>query len=399
MRKILIIPLLLIAFNVKAQSINEFYTIASENNPELKAKYKEFEASLQKVTQVSALPDPSLTMEYLVSPASPENMRLTLSQMFPWFGTLKAQKNASTLLAESKYQAFLNSKNQLFYQVATVYYPLYELNKMKNIEQENIKILESYKNIANAKFQNGTTGLVDVLRVDIMIKESQTNLEILNKQEPALKSWLNSILNRKYDEKIEMVQELNVIELPLGYREESIATNPLLQELELKKQASEVGIEIARKQGLPNFGVGVEYVFMGSGMNNEGKDMIMPMLTVSLPIFRKKYNAAVSEAKLMQESYSFQKEASENKLNGTYYKLVFELEKERDLLKLYEGQVTTLSKSLNLLFSYYSNSNKDFEEVLRMQQELLKYQKMQLSSTSTFYIKLAELDYLTAKQF
>ena len=319
--------------------------------------------------------------------------------MFPWFGTLKAQKNASTLLAESKYQAFLNSKNQLFYQVATVYYPLYELNKMKNIEQENIKILESYKNIANAKFQNGTTGLVDVLRVDIMIKESQTNLEILNKQEPALKSWLNSILNRKYDEKIEMVQELNVIALPLGYRKESIATNPLLQELELKKQASEVGIEIARKQGLPNFGVGVEYVFMGSGMNNEGKDMIMPMLTVSLPIFRKKYNAAVSEAKLMQESYSLQKEASENKLNGTYYKLVFELEKERDLLKLYEGQVTTLSKSLNLLFSYYSNSNKDFEEVLRMQQELLKYQKMQLSSTSTFYIKLAELDYLTAKQF
>ena len=91
MRKILIIPLLLIAFNVKAQSINEFYTIASDNNPELKAKYKEFEASLQKVAQVSTLPDPSLTMEYLVSPSSPENMRLTLSQMFPWFGTLKAQ--------------------------------------------------------------------------------------------------------------------------------------------------------------------------------------------------------------------------------------------------------------------------------------------------------------------
>ena len=101
----------------------------------------------------------------------------------------------------------------------------------------------------------------------------------------------------------------------------------------------------------------------------------------------------------MQESYSFQKEANENKLNGTYYKLVYELEKERDLLALYEGQVATLSKSLNLLFSYYSNSNKDFEEVLRMQQELLKYQKMKLSSTSTFYIKLAELDYLTAKQF
>ncbi|CAM3783233.1 TolC family protein [Flavobacterium gelidilacus] len=406
MRKLLIISILFFAFSAKGQSINDYFLIATENNPELKAKYKEFEASMQRIPQVSSLPDPNLSIGYFISPVEtrlgPQNMRFSLSQMFPWFGTLKAQKNVATLMAESKYQAFLNTKNQLFSQVAAVYYPLYELVKLQNIEQENIKILESYKNIANAKFENGKGNLVDVLRVDIMIKDAQTNLEILNKKEPALISWLNSILNRKYDEKIVVSQEIEVIELPFQYRKDSIATNPLLQELELKKQASDVAIEVARKQGLPKLGLGLDYVLVGKGMNNfpdSGKDVIMPMVTFSLPIFRKKYKAATNEAKLMQESYSFQKEAYENKLNGTYYKLVFELEKERDLLKLYEGQVTTLSKSLNLLLAYYSNANKDFEEVLRMQQELLKYQKMQLSSISTFYIKLAELDYLTAKQF
>lgn len=406
MRKILIISILFMAYNVVGQSINDYYIIAAENNPELKAKYKEFEAAMQKIPQVSSLPDPNLSMGYFISPVEtrlgPQNMRFSLSQMFPWFGTLKAQKNAATLMAESKYQAFLNAKNQLYSQVATAYYPLYELLKLKDIEQENIKILESYKNIANAKFENGKGSLVDVLRVDIMIKDAQTNLDILTKKEPALTSWLNSILNRKYNEKIVISKDLQIMELPMEYRKDSITTNPILQELELKKQASEVAIEVARKQGLPKLGLGLDYVLVGKGMNNfpdSGKDIIMPMVSVSLPIFRKKYNAATKEAKLMQESFSFQKEAYENKLNGTYYKLVFELEKERDLLKLYEGQVLTLSKSLNLLFAYYSNANKDFEEVLRMQQELLKYQKMQLSSTSTFYIKLAELDYLTAKQF
>ena len=406
MRKILIISILFMAYNVVGQSINDYYTIAAENNPELKAKYKEFEAAMQKIPQVSSLPDPNLSMGYFISPVEtrlgPQNMRFSLTQMFPWFGTLKAQKNAATLMAESKYQAFLNAKNQLYSQVATAYYPLYELLKLKDIEQENIKILESYKNIANAKFENGKGSLVDVLRVDIMIKDAQTNLDILTKKEPALTSWLNSILNRKYNEKIVISKDLQIMELPMEYRKDSITTNPILQELELKKQASEVAIEVARKQGLPKLGLGLDYVLVGKGMNNfpdSGKDIIMPMVSVSLPIFRKKYNGATKEAKLMQESYAFQKEAYENKLNGTYYKLVFELEKERDLLKLYEGQVLTLSKSLNLLFAYYSNANKDFEEVLRMQQELLKYQKMQLSSTSTFYIKLAELDYLTAKQF
>lgn len=406
MRKILIIFILFFAYNVEGQTINDYYTIAAENNPELKAKYKEFEAAMQKIPQVSSLPDPNLSMGYFISPVEtrlgPQNMRFSLTQMFPWFGTLKAQKNAATLMAESKYQAFLNAKNQLYSQVATAYYPLYELLKLKDIEQENIKILESYKNIANAKFENGKGSLVDVLRVDIMIKDAQTNLEILNKKEPALTSWFNSILNRKYDEKIVVSKKIETIELPIEYRKDSIATNPILQELELKKQASEATIEVARKQGLPKLGVGLDYVFVGNGMNNfpdSGKDVIMPMVTVSLPIFRKKYDAAVTEAKLMQENYSFQKEAYENKLNGTYYKLVFELQKERDLLKLYEGQVITLSKSLSLLFAYYSNANKDFEEVLRMQQELLKYQKLQLSSISTFHVKLAELDYLTAKQF
>jgi cobalt-zinc-cadmium efflux system outer membrane protein len=406
MRKILIISILFMAYNVVGQSINDYYTIAAENNPELKAKYKEFEAAMQKIPQVSSLPDPNLSMGYFISPVEtrlgPQNMRFSLTQMFPWFGTLKAQKNAATLMAESKYQAFLNAKNQLYSQVATAYYPLYELLKLKDIEQENIKILESYKNIANAKFENGKGSLVDVLRVDIMIKDALTNLDILTKKEPALTSWLNSILNRKYNEKIVISKNLQIMELPMEYRKDSITTNPILQELELKKQASEVAIEVARKQGLPKLGLGLDYVLVGKGMNNfpdSGKDIIMPMVSVSLPIFRKKYNAATKEAKLMQESFSFQKEAYENKLNGTYYKLVFELQKERDLLKLYEGQVITLSKSLSLLFAYYSNANKDFEEVLRMQQELLKYQKLQLSSISTFHVKLAELDYLTAKQF
>ena len=406
MHKIVLMTLLFAVCNLSAQTLTDYYGVAADNNPELKAKYKEFEASLQKLPQVSSLPDPNLSLGYFISPVEtrvgPQNMKFSLTQMFPWFGTLKAQKNVAALLADSKYQAFLNTKNQLFSQVAAVYYPLYELQNLKIIEQENIKILESYQKIASAKFENGKGNLVDILRVDIMIKDAQTNLEILNKKEPALTSWFNSILNRKYNEQVVVLKEIEVVELPLQYRKDSISQNPLLIELDLKKQASNAAIEVARKQGLPKLGVGVDYVIVDKGMNNStdsGKDVIMPMVTLSLPIFRKKYTAATSEAKLMEESYSFQKAAVENKLNGSYYKLVFELEKEKDLLQLYSNQVGTLSKSLNLLFSYYSNASKDFEEVLRMQQELLKYKKLKLASTSAFYVKLAELDYLTAKQF
>ena len=91
MRKLIIIFILFFAYNAKGQSLNDYYTIAAENNPELKAKYKEFEAAMQKIPQVSSLPDPNLSMGYFISPVEtrlgPQNVRLSLSQMFPWFGT------------------------------------------------------------------------------------------------------------------------------------------------------------------------------------------------------------------------------------------------------------------------------------------------------------------------
>jgi outer membrane protein, heavy metal efflux system len=56
--------------------------------------------------------------------------------MFPWFGTLKAQGDAAALLAEAKYQSFLDARNQLFYQVAAAYHPLYELTSGKRLNRK-----------------------------------------------------------------------------------------------------------------------------------------------------------------------------------------------------------------------------------------------------------------------
>jgi outer membrane protein TolC len=123
----------------------------------------------------------------------------------------------------------------------------------------------------------------------------------------------------------------------------------------------------------------------------------MPMVSVSLPIFRGKYKAAQKEAQLMQESYSLQREEATNRLTSSYDMIWFEIQKQVELIQLYEEQIQESGQSLNLLFSAYSNSGKDFEEVLRMQQQILKYQKMKATALSEYHIALAELDYVTAK--
>ncbi len=408
MKKYIIITVITLGFSIlaNAQSLDEYFKIAAENNPGLQAKYKSFEAAMERVAQVSSLPDPNLSFGYFISPVEtrvgPQRARFSLTQMFPWFGTLKAQEDVATLMAEAKYQEFLDARNKLLYQVAAAYYPLYELKRLVEIENENISILSSYKDIASVKFQNGKGAMVDVLRVDIMLKDAATNLSILEQKKKPLETRFNKLLNRQEDETIIVQDSLYVENLPVTYRRDSLLTsNPLLDELDLKIKASEAQELAATKQGMPKIGIGLDYVIVGQrtdmSVPDNGQDVLMPMVTMSLPIFRGKYKAAQKEAQLMQESYALQKEDAVNRLTSTYEMIWFEIQKQLDQIILYEEQIMTSQQSLNLLFTAYGNSGKDFEEVLRMQQQILKYQKMKATALSDYNIAIAELDYITAK--
>ncbi|NLO02728.1 MAG: TolC family protein, partial [Bacteroidales bacterium] len=128
MKRYLAIIILILAAGVVsfAQSPEDYFQTAAENNPGLLAKYKEYEAALQKIPQVSSLSDPAFSFGYFISPAEtrsgPQRAKFSLVQMFPWFGTLKSQGDVAALRAEAKFQNFLDARNKLWFQVASVYY-------------------------------------------------------------------------------------------------------------------------------------------------------------------------------------------------------------------------------------------------------------------------------------
>jgi outer membrane protein TolC len=406
---LLMILVMLLYINMSyAQKLEDYFKIAAENNPGLKSVYKEYEAALQKVPQVRTLPDPVLSSGYFISSVEtrlgPQQAKFSLTQMFPWFGMLKAQGDAAALMAEAKFQGFIDARNKLHYQVAYAYYQLYELKDWIRIEVENIRILDSYKTIANQKFKNGTGTMVDVLRVDIMLKDAQTNLDILKQKEKPLVTSFNKLLNRPENEIVQISDSLKTEILSDNFRKDSLfASNPKLRALDIKIEAGKTSELAAHKQGLPKIGVGLDYVIVGEhtdlSMPGNGRDVLMPMVSVSIPIFRKKYIAYVKEAQLMQESYSLQKEDVANTLISEYELAWYQVQQQFQLLSLYEQQFQTSQQSLNLLFASYGNSGKEFEEVLRMQQQLLKYRKMNATALTQYNIAVEKINYLTSKTY
>src|SRR5690554_6113882 len=402
----LLLVFVVAGLGIDAQSVDDYYQTAAENNPGLKAKYAAYEAALQKIPQAKSLADPTFSFGYFISPVEtrvgPQRARFSLTQMFPWFGTLKAQGDVAALNAEAQFQEFLDARNALYFRVAQAWYPLYELQKLRLLERENIRLLESFKTTTTQKYENGMGAMVDVIRVDLLLNEANTQLEILDKKEASLTSRFNTLLNRGYDEPVVVADSLAAGDMLMDYRKDSLLVNhPRLAALDLKLKSAEAAESVALKQGLPKIGVGLDYVLVDERsdmvLEDNGKDVLMPMVTVTIPIFRKKYRAARQEARFMQEGAAFEQEALANELTAAYHRATFELQQQADLVALYAQQSAATRQAMNLLLSAYGNSGKDFEEVLRIQQQMLKYERLKATALSQYFIALEEVNYITAK--
>ena len=101
--------------------------------------------------------------------------------------------------------------------------------------------------------------------------------------------------------------------------------------------------------GYPMIGLGLNYSFINknemstSAMN--GKDMIMPMVTVTLPVYRKKYNAMKKEADLLKTATSQNYQASVNSLQTEYYQASADcIRMSERRIELYENQYQLASQ-------------------------------------------------------
>lgn len=402
-RVVCMVLFLLLTGKAGAQTFEDYFATAAENNPGLQARYLEFEAALKRIPQAGSLPDPRLSAGYFISPVEtrvgPQVAKISLSQMFPWFGTLKAREDVIALEAEAKFMAFIDARNYLYYEVKKAWYPLFELKRLMEIEKENLEILRIYLRLATTHFENGKGTMVDVLRVESMLSESELSLKLLSDKELPLLTVFNRLLNRPDTVAVSITDTLADIEwMQLLEKDSTFLEHPAVLALDKSVNALNASREVQRKAGFPGLGIGVDYVFVnqrtgGMGSDN-GKDAIMPMVSTSIPIFRGKYRASVEEMELMAESKEMQKEQLVNAFHTQYAMALYDWESQAELLLLYNDQIRRYEQMLELQYTSYSVSGRDFEELLRLQEQILRYEKLKVLSRTRLEEAAAKLTYL-----
>jgi outer membrane protein TolC len=127
-----------------------------------------------------------------------------------------------------------------------------------------------------------------------------------------------------------------------------------------------------------------------------GKDMVMPMVTITLPVYRKKYNAMAKEADLLKTATSENYQATANSLQTEYYQAVQLYKDAQRRVKLYKNQYQLASKSLDLILKSFSTSSSGLIDVLRVRQQTLDYELKQAEAVADFNTAIAWLKRLMA---
>ena len=384
--------------------------IAAGNNPEVRQKLIEYQAALQGIPQAASLPDPELTAGVMLMPMELVNGRqladLRLMQMFPWFGVLRNAKDEMSLMASAKFEVFRDAKLKVSYNVSSAWYELYKVRRSTDITERNLEILETIERLATVRFRSasdGSSGLADIYRIQMEEGELRNRVELLKDHDNSITARVNGYLDRQPESPVFTPDTIMMDTLAVSLYDVSdsiMKNNPMLTMLELEKQSYEARSEKARKMSYPMVGLGLDYSVMGkkatpaSSMN--GTDMVMPMVSVTLPLYRKKSKAKVKEAELLTEAASYDYSATANMLQTEYYEAIQYYRDALRRFRLYSDQYLLASRTLDIIMTGYATSSAQLTDLLRVRQQVYDYELKKAEALTDINTSAARLRRLTA---
>jgi outer membrane protein TolC len=250
---------------------------------------------------------------------------------------------------------------------------------------------------------SGSSGLADLYRVQIEIGELENNIALLKNQLTTITARFNAYLNRPSGSPVELPDQLIPDSLGLSLlavTDSMLSHNPMLGMLQYEQQSLDARKRMVTRMGYPMLGLGVNYSVINkndmstSSMN--GKDMIMPMATVTLPIYRNKYNAMKSEAELLKTATRQNYQAIYNSLQSDYYEAVQLFKDGERRMILYDKQSNLAEKTLDIMLKGFSTSGTPLTDILRIRQQTLDYELKKIEAVADYNTAIAWLQRLMA---
>lgn len=394
----------------KEDSLAVYIAEAIRNNPGLKSEYQAYQAQMANAQGAGFLSDPQLSVGLFPQAMHHVNGKqlatITIMQMFPWFGTLKAGRKQMEYKAQEAYQKFREKSLSTAFNVEKQWYSILATQeKVKAVKQKRA-LLNDIKKVAIYLYKNYTAGrdtkMSDQLRLDAEEERLKEQTESLETQLTLQKQQFNITLHRQPNAALSLPDSIPLRQMPTFNWTEIERNNPKLAQYSAIQKAFKSQEEQTRAKGMPMIGVGLQYMLNGKvdmpmmpTMN--GKDMVMPMVSVTIPIYRKKITSAIHSAQLMERSAAYNYQSQLDALQSTYLSIEQRADDIKRKLKLYESEVSLLNRTLELMQKEYATGATSLTDILQTTRESIDYDLLKAEANAQYNTITAEAIQLLAR--
>lgn len=393
-----------------------FVRDALNRNPALLESLARYRASLQKVRQVTALPDPMLSYSQFIrsveTRVGPQLNTFTLSQKLPWFGKLDLKGQIAFKEAAALYQLFKARERDIIADVKRAYYELSYVDRAVEVTNEEQSLLDHYETLAQARYSQGEGLQQGVIKIQAELSQLVDRLALLDRQREVLIARLNSLMDRPPQTRIPKVGILSTPSISLDLEQLYALGEKNRQELKAalsRIEKNERSIELAKKDYWPDVTLSAGTANVG-GRNDpsgvllpppdNGKNAFSFSVGINLPIWRDKYHAGVLEATEIAIAERRNYAKIRNDMEFSIRDQVVRLETLRDQLDLYERVlIPQADEALNSSEAAYETGQLGVLDLLDSERFLLRTRLIQERYSADLLRALAELERAIGTKF
>jgi cobalt-zinc-cadmium efflux system outer membrane protein len=381
---------------------------AGENNPEIQAARREFDAARSRIAPAAALDDPMLEAGVVNVPAQSLSLRredmtmkmIGVTQRLPYPGKRALRREMAEKEAEAGENTLRDLVNRVQRDLKIAYLDLGLADESIRLLGRNREVLEQLLSIAESRYSVGQGSQADVLKAQTQLSKMLDEQIKLGRERPVIEAELNRALGRAAAPRALTTSPPALRERALRVDElRALArrNRPQLLAQRSTMDRSTKALELAKKDYYPDFDVRLQY---GQRDNFEGlrrEDMITFTVAINLPVWgESKREPRISEAEAMREQAARMYDARLNEIDTMLRQQVATAEQALKSVRLYETAILPQARlAVEASLAAYRVGRVDFLTLLDSQMTVFNYEIGHAANVTSHNKALAEIEFLT----
>lgn len=382
-------------------SLNKLIQGVKENNPDILAAKKRWEASQVRVPMAKSLDNPSVGVSFMKIPKGTikldktmsEDRLLSISQMLPLFGKLSLKGKIALVESQVFAAEYKDKELEIINMLKKSYYDLFMNYKEIELNQDSLKLLQAITTIAEAKYATGDIPQEEVYKLDLEIAKLANHIQNLEEEQSAKETHINTLLNLPPDNPLgrpELTEDISFnIDINSLYKY-ALMNQPELLIFSYAIERNKAAKSLAKRSILPDLMAQISLRgFTGGGIGPW--DL---MMAISLPFwFWTKQRYEIKEAIINLDEAKVAYEAMKNKAFSQIKDLATQVGISKNKIKLYRTNlIPLLEGSIDSSLASFRSGKGDLMMLLDTERMLINTKMEYYKSLVEYNMNLSDLE-------